>query len=287
MRDVGLVSRVCVAAGLVLALGCGSSGADADADADGKGDCADGDGACDGASGLGYVADVKPILTASCTSCHSGAAPAAGLNLNQMAGVQSVVSACDCQGSLLFQKLGENPPFGARMPLGGPFLSTGERAVICQWIDEGAESTFDPAACESGGEPDAGTGPTCGDGTCDAGETCDDCADDCGECPTSGCVEPAPGDEVDFPAVKNIIDAECVGCHGGAGFSAGGLDLTTYAGVASRVTACDCEDSLLFQKIGPTPPFGARMPKNAPPLSASKIDQICRWIDQGAEDQGD
>lgn len=42
--------------------------------------------------------------------------------------------------SVLVQKLGETPPFGARMPLDGPsYLSASERQLIHDWIAEGAE----------------------------------------------------------------------------------------------------------------------------------------------------
>jgi hypothetical protein len=104
--------------------------------------------------GVDYATQVQPLFDASCTRCHSGPTPKAGLDLSGHAGAASVVTACDCAGSLLFQKLGPNPPAGMRMPRGGPYLPDADIALICSWIDEGAGATHDPMAC--GADPDPG-----------------------------------------------------------------------------------------------------------------------------------
>ena len=42
---------------------------------------------------------------------------------------------------------------------------------------------------------------------------------------------------------------------------------------------------MLVQKLGPAPPFGARMPRNGPPyLPASDVALITDWILEGAHD---
>jgi hypothetical protein len=52
--------------------------------------------------------------------------------------MQIVVAAEPC-ASVLYQKLTEAPPFGSRMPLGGPpFLSPDELRLLHDWIAEGA-----------------------------------------------------------------------------------------------------------------------------------------------------
>ena len=60
--------------------------------------------------------------------------------------------------------------------------------------DSGGPDATAPDATESDaldpdtGAPDSGTpdvGPSCGDGTCNGGETCQDCPSDCGACPAS------------------------------------------------------------------------------------------------------
>ena len=45
----------------------------------------------------------------------------------------------DACGSILVQKLGDAPPFGARMPLEGPALGAPEIQLIVDWIVEGAD----------------------------------------------------------------------------------------------------------------------------------------------------
>ena len=50
-----------------------------------------------------------------------------------------------------------------------------------------------------------------------------------------------------------------------------------------RVTAGDPDRSLLYQKlVGPRPEWGSRMPLNLPCLPPEQIDQVRRWIEQGA-----
>jgi hypothetical protein len=41
--------------------------------------------------------------------------------------------------SVLVEKLRPSPPFGSRMPLGGPFLSDTTIGIIRRWIKEGAK----------------------------------------------------------------------------------------------------------------------------------------------------
>jgi hypothetical protein len=71
-----------------------------------------------------------------------------------------------------------------------------------------------------------------------------------------------------------------------------GLDLSTYdsvrtGGVMSKqdiIKPCKPCDSILIQKLSPTPPFGVQMPKLAPPLSDDEITLIRDWIAEGALD---
>jgi hypothetical protein len=48
------------------------------------------------------------------------------------------VVAGDACSSVLVQKIGEAPPFGARMPIGGPYFTSEELSVLRDWIIEGA-----------------------------------------------------------------------------------------------------------------------------------------------------
>jgi hypothetical protein len=88
-----------------------------------------------------------------CTRCHTpdGETPlgiqVSGLDLTSLktlraGGIQSadaIIEPGAACGSVLIQKLGPAPPFGARMPLDGPpYLSIADLQVISDWIVEGA-----------------------------------------------------------------------------------------------------------------------------------------------------
>jgi hypothetical protein len=87
----------------------------------------------------------------------------------------------------------------------------------------------------------------------------------------------------------------CLSCHtgGGVGQQQSGLSLASYttlrtggrrSGTNIVVDSTPCS-SILFQKIGPSPPFGRRMPYNGPPyLSAGDIQLVHDWIAEGARD---
>ncbi len=76
-----------------------------------------------------------------CTGCHGGNG---GLVVGTRAQLLSggdhgpAVVPGNSGGSLLVQKLSLNPPFGSRMPLGGPYLPDSSVRVIAEWIDQGA-----------------------------------------------------------------------------------------------------------------------------------------------------
>jgi hypothetical protein len=70
------------------------------------------------------------------------------------------------------------------------------------------------------------------------------------------------------------------------------LDLSTYdsvrkGGIMSMqdiIKPCKPCDSILIQKLSPTPPFGVQMPNGLPPLSDYEITLIRDWIAEGALD---
>ncbi len=75
------------------------------------------------------------------------------------------------------------------------------------------------------------------------------------------------------------------------GFEQTGLDLSSYTGLraggsnsmASIVIPGQPCESILWQKISPGPPFGARMPFSGPPfLSDAQRRLIADWIAEGA-----
>ncbi len=94
-------------------------------------------------------------------------------------------------------------------------------------------------------------------------------------------------------------DPHCQLCHTPGfgtpiGLSLGGLDLSNLAGLrrggiesgTDIVVPGDPCNSILVQKIGAAPPFGARMPLDGPPyVDAAKIQIIIDWIAEGANAQ--
>ena len=88
------------------------------------------------------------------------------------------------------------------------------------------------------------------------------------------------------------------GCHMPSqaepiGIQQSGLDLSSYAKLKNGgnnsgseiLVPGDACSSILWQKISPGPPFGARMPFNGPPfLTKDEIRLIADWIVEGAND---
>ncbi len=118
-------------------------------------------GACDNADSapatpVTFAAQIRPILSrpmAGC-GCHiptaTGAGPATqitGLDLSSVttlkagghnSGPNIVVPLEPCT-SILYEKVSIAPPFGSRMPLGGPpYLTDDEIRLVHDWIAEGA-----------------------------------------------------------------------------------------------------------------------------------------------------
>ncbi len=96
-----------------------------------------------------------------------------------------------------------------------------------------------------------------------------------------------------FAELEALFAARCVGCHGG-GRPAAGLDLSpgvahgALVDVPSRgqagrrlVVAGDPADSVLVDKLSPSPSVGARMPVGGA-LSGGELERIASWIAAGA-----
>jgi len=108
-------------------------------------------------------------------------------------------------------------------------------------------------------------------------------------------VDSAPGRNVSFATdISPILRRSCDRCHlpGGEGQQMSGLDVSSYdtlraGGTRSLDTIVidrmPCE-SVLWQKTGTAPPFGARMPRNATPLPDADRLLIHDWIAEGAQD---
>ena len=105
-----------------------------------------------------------------------------------------------------------------------------------------------------------------------------------------------PALDVSFSAdLRAGVLAGCLDCHspGGEGLATSGLDMSSYAalrtggalsGAAIVVDGRPC-DSVLVQKLGRNPPFGARMPRDGPPfLTDAEVRRVRDWIVEGARD---
>lgn len=89
-----------------------------------------------------FSRDILPRLTQyGCIGCHGGNG---GLYLDtrqrllQGGSHGPAVVPGDAEGSLLIKKMSTNPPFGSRMPQGGPYLADSSTEVFKDWINQGA-----------------------------------------------------------------------------------------------------------------------------------------------------
>ena len=91
--------------------------------------------------------------------------------------------------------------------------------------------------------------------------------------------------QVDYTTqIQTIFNSNCTSCHVDGGSYFGGLDLSTYANVMTGgnsgavITPFDHASSYLWQRVN----NGEMPPGTNPDLSASQIDLIALWIDEGA-----
>jgi len=105
--------------------------------------------------------------------------------------------------------------------------------------------------------------------------------------------------EISFNAdVMPILKRECLPCHAEDNYNPSELSLDSHELLMEGgkhgvpVVPGDPEKSILFQKIGPSPPFGDRMPldpkrkrgmASTRTLSEEEIRIIRAWIEQGAK----
>lgn len=93
---------------------------------------------------VSFMNHVRPIFAANgCDNCHGGNG---GLNVQTVAQLLQggnngpAVVPGNSAGSNLIRKLSPSPPFGNRMPQGGPYLPEATIQIIRDWIDQGAQN---------------------------------------------------------------------------------------------------------------------------------------------------
>jgi hypothetical protein len=142
-----LAAGTCAAAASLILAGCAGNGAGLDANG---APLVPGDQG-NGALTADFDSIQAHVFTPICTVCHAGADAPHGLRLdaansyNLLVSVPSVevpslfrVKPGDPDSSYVIQKLEGHAAVGARMPFGGPYLSSDVVAVIRQWITAGA-----------------------------------------------------------------------------------------------------------------------------------------------------
>jgi hypothetical protein len=99
---------------------------------------------------VSFTDEVLPMLQMRC-GCHDPKGGGSAIDTTSFAigsrrevlrgGAKSsdkIVVANDACGSILVQKCSDAPPFGSRMPIGGPYYTSEELSVVRDWIIEGA-----------------------------------------------------------------------------------------------------------------------------------------------------
>ena len=96
-----------------------------------------------GGGGVSFAKDVIPIfIRYGCYGCHGGTN---GLVVGTVAdllkgGIHGpAIIPGNADSSLIMKKTSPTPPFGDRMPQGGPYCPDSVRAVIAAWINQGAK----------------------------------------------------------------------------------------------------------------------------------------------------
>ena len=91
---------------------------------------------------ISFSRDVLPIFMArGCYACHGGSG---GLVLQTVAGLLRggihgpAIVPGNAAASLIIQKTSPTPPFGDRMPQGGPYLDSATELILITWINQGA-----------------------------------------------------------------------------------------------------------------------------------------------------
>ena len=92
---------------------------------------------------VSFADNVLPIFVRyGCYGCHGGTN---GLDVSTVANLLKggihgpAIVPGKADSSLIMKKTSPAPPFGDRMPQGGPYLPDSVRAVIGTWINQGAK----------------------------------------------------------------------------------------------------------------------------------------------------
>ncbi len=215
-----------------------------------------------------FARDVAPIFQKNCVSCHGADKPQAGLRLDSEVAAlkggdsgKAIIPGNSEKSLLVIRLLGIGED--ARMPMGADPLPASQIKLIRAWIDQGS-------FVESGGDQSsaANQSPTGSAGA------------------SLIAAHPQSSGEGTFARdVRPILAARCYACHGSQ-LQQNGLRLDSLVAIlkgsenGSVVIPGDSEKSPMVRRIlGLDRP---EMPYGSPPLSASEVASIRKWIDDGA-----
>jgi hypothetical protein len=93
---------------------------------------------------VSFSQKIQPIMNQyGCPGCHGGTS---GLTVTTVASLLAggghgpAIVPGNADASILYQKISPTPPFGSRMPLGGPYMADTTIAFFRTWINEGAQN---------------------------------------------------------------------------------------------------------------------------------------------------
>lgn len=227
-----------------------------------------------GTSGISFVGEVAPILTANCVRCHANGNAKGGLRLDTFAGLEQggssgpLAIAKNANSSLIMERLIATDD--SRMPKGGAPLKQVDVQKIAQWINDGVK--FD------------------GSDKSTILATVAKAVDGKAAAPVK--IEKATGNEkVSFvndiaPFMSNL----CVNCHSGvnprAGFSLETFEALMRGGKNGPVIlpGKPIEESRLWQLAGLQEPV--KMPPGQSLLTRTNHSNLKTWLEEGAKFDG-
>jgi hypothetical protein len=82
-------------------------------------------------------------------------------------------------------------------------------------------------------------------------------------------------------AVSTLVQEKCVRCHSGSSAAGGLYDVLDSDSLVANgyISLGDAAGSLFYQKLTEAVPYGDRMPKGGPYLTATEISLVGNWID--------
>ncbi len=91
---------------------------------------------------ISFQTSIYPTLDTYCKGCHGGSNGFFVTSVTELKTTgdhQPNIIPGDGAGSNIVRKLSPGPPFGERMPFGGPYMSAEFIDTLRMWIDQGAK----------------------------------------------------------------------------------------------------------------------------------------------------